>query len=114
MRPRAWSFSRGSREARRVAFAAGGAERRNADGPAQRDRTADHEAPYGGLAAVGRIAQSEPRQLHAAAHHAAVGLETRRGNPVIDARNLAIEPGQLALANHTHEAGPGFAVQRPG
>src|SRR5216684_1665275 len=89
----------GSRPARRVALAARGAERRDADGPAERDRTADHGAPHGGLAAVGRIAQGEPRQLHAAAHHAAIGLETRRGDAVADARDLAIESGQLELAN---------------
>src|SRR5216684_677820 len=98
----------GSRQAR---LAARGAERRDADGPAERDRTADHGAPHAGLAAVGRIAQGEPRQLHAAANHAAIGLETRRGDAVVDARNLAIEPGQLALAYHIDEAGPGFAVQ---
>src|SRR2546425_5809461 len=87
----------GSRQAHRVALAARGAERRDADGPAERDRTADHGAPHAGLAAVGRIAQGEPRQLQAAANHAAIGLETRRGDAVVDARNLAIEPGQLEI-----------------
>src|SRR5882762_9365834 len=51
-----------SRQARRVALAARGAERRDADGPAERDRTADHGAPYGGLAAVGRIAQGRSEE----------------------------------------------------
>src|SRR5881392_566742 len=98
-------------ETGRVALSARGVERGDADARAEGDRTAHFGAPHGRLAAVGRVAQGEPRQLHAAAHHPAFHLETRRGDPVVEARDLPVESGQLALAKHVDEAGPGLAVE---
>src|SRR5204863_10060326 len=58
----------GSREVRRVALSARGGERCDADGTAEGDRTAHLGAARCRLAAVGRLAQGEPRQLHAAVY----------------------------------------------
>src|SRR5207253_6779648 len=58
--------------------------------------------------------QDEAGQLHAAANHPVLDLQTGGGDPVVDARDLPIEPGQLALAEHVHEAGPALAVEGVG
>src|SRR2546421_1594386 len=99
-------------EAGRVALAARRVERGDAHAPAERDRTADLGALQGRLAAVGRVAQREPRQLQTTPHHPGLDLEPRRGNPVVEARDLAIEPGQFALTDNVDEARPGLPVQR--
>src|SRR5437879_7244071 len=104
----------GGREAGRVALSARGVEGGDADGPPEGDGIADEGAAHGGLTAIGRVAQHEPGQLHAAVHHPALGLQTRGGDPVVDARDLPIEPGQLALAEHVDEARPGLAVEGVG
>src|SRR5260370_30301198 len=96
----AWS---GSREASRVALSPRRGECGDADGPAEWDRTAHHRAAHGGLAAVGRVAQREPRQLDAAANRPTVVFETRRRDPIDEARDFPIEPRQLALADHVCE-----------
>ncbi len=80
----------------------------------ERDRTANWGAAHGGLAAVSRVTQGEAGQLHAAAHHPALDLQTGGGDPVVDAWDLPIEPRQLALAEHVHEAGPALAVEGVG
>src|SRR5207245_8653460 len=95
---------------RRVALSARGVECGDPDGPAEWDRTVDRSAAHGGLAAVGRVAQDEARELQAAGDHAPLGPETGRGNPVVDTRDLPIESRQLALAKHVDEAGPGLGV----
>ena len=56
-----WRHFLGSRKVRCVPLSARGAECRDADGPAERDRTADQGAAHAGLAAVGRVAQGEAR-----------------------------------------------------
>src|SRR5713226_3954851 len=100
----------GSREAGRVALSARGSERGDADGPAEGDRTADLGAARRGLAAVGRVPQGEAGQLHGAENHPALDLQAGGGDPVVEARDLPIEPWQLALPDHVHEAGPRLPV----
>src|SRR5258707_1444314 len=84
------------------------------DGSAQRNRTANDGAADRGLAAIRRIPECESGDLDAAAHDPGVDVQTGDGDPVVDSGKLAIEPRQLALADHIDEAGPRLAVQRLG
>src|SRR2546421_723332 len=52
--------------------------------------------------------------LPISANHPVLDLQTGGGDAVVDARDLPIEPGQLALAEHVHEAGPALAVEGVG
>src|SRR6266513_6012121 len=74
----------GSREVGRAALSARGCERGDADGSAEGNRTAHLGAAHSVRAAVGRVAQGEPRQLHAAVNHPIRDFQPRRGDPVVD------------------------------
>src|SRR5207237_9713708 len=99
----------GGRKPRRVALSSRGIERGDADRSPERDRTTHRGTSQGGLAAVSRVAQCEPGQLYAGINHSVYGLQTRRRNPIVQTRDLPIEPGQFTLTNDIDEAGPGLA-----
>src|SRR2546423_11276925 len=89
-------------------------ERRDAHSSPQWNRIANHGAADCGLTAVGRVAEREAGHLETAAHRPAFDFQAGRGDPVVEAGDLAIEARQLALAQDVDEPGPGFAIKRLG